>query len=150
MFPATALIAPLGIFDLVREWITSNGSYIFFVLVAIIIDHLLGTVVHFFIKRDFSFKKNIVGIFVKLGLVFCVGVLFEGFNFIYTSENLITEWLSVITRIMVFLYPASSAFINSSIITKGKFPPVAWINRISNFNKNLNIHELTDNEKGNS
>lgn len=58
------------------------------------------------------------------------------------------DYLLAITRIMVFLYPASSAFVNSSILTSGKFPPIGWIVKIENFNKSMDIRKFKDNEEG--
>jgi len=140
--------APVGLFETLSNWLIDNSAYIGFVLFAIVVDHILGSAVHLWVKRDFSFKKNIIGIFVKLGLVFTVGVLFEGFQYIYPEDNVITDYLSLITRLMVFLYPAGSAFMNCAILTKGKFPPIGWINKISKFNQNLNVSEFkTDGEK---
>lgn len=133
---------PLGIVETITHWITQNGAYIFFVLVAITFDHLLGSAVHLWVKKDFSFKKNIIGIFTKLALVFAVGVLFEGFQYIYSEKNLITDYLSVITRLMVFLYPAGSAFMNCALLTNGKFPPVGWMQKITKFNQNLDMNEF--------
>ena len=72
----TMLINPISL------WVDKNIAYIGFVLIAIAIDHLLGSAVHIFIKKDFTFKKNIIGLAVKLSLVLSVGILFEGFQFL--------------------------------------------------------------------
>ncbi len=133
---------PLGIWETITHWITQNGAYIFFVLIAITFDHLLGSAVHLWVKKDFSFKKNIIGVVTKLSLVFAVGVLFEGFQYIYPEKNLITDYLTVITRLMVFLYPAGSAFMNCGVLTGGRFPPFAFIKRRTKFNQNLDLNEF--------
>lgn len=142
--------APVGLLETLTHWLSENGAYIFFVLVAITIDHILGSAVHLWLKKDFSFKKNITGVFTKLALVFSVGVLFEGFQFIYAQDNFITDYLSIITRLMVFLYPAGSAFMNCALLTNGKFPPVAFMQKITKFNQNLDLTEFKkkDDENG--
>ena len=52
------MASPFGFVELFSEWISENGGYLFFVLLAIAIDHLMGSAVHLFIKKDFSIKKN--------------------------------------------------------------------------------------------
>lgn len=147
--PAASLI----VINPISEWVTKNIAYIGFVLVAIAIDHILGSAVHFFIKQDFTFKKNIIGLSVKLLLVLSVGILFEGFQYLYPDKTplieVVMDYLLAITRVMVFLYPASSAFVNSSILTSGKFPPVGWIIKIESFNKSMDINQFKnkDNEE---
>lgn len=127
-------------------WVDQNIAYIGFVLAAIAIDHLLGSAVHIFVKKDFTFKKNIIGLAVKLSLVLSVGILFEGFQFLYPEKTpliqVVLDYLLAITRIMVFLYPASSAFVNSSILSNGKIPPSGWAKIVDRFNKNLDINEF--------
>jgi hypothetical protein len=147
-------IATTVFFNPISEWIDKNIAYIGFVLVAIAIDHILGSAVHAFIKNDFTFRKNIVGLSVKLALALSVGILFEGFQFLYPDKTpmiqVVMDYLLAITRIMVFLYPASSAFVNSSILTDGKFPPLGWIKKIDKFNKSMDIKELNnENEDSN-
>jgi hypothetical protein len=132
----------------IAHWIDANIAYIGFVLVAIAIDHILGSAVHAFVKRDFTPKKNIIGLAVKLSLVLSVGILFEGFQFLYPEKTPFIEaamdYLLTITRIMVFLYPAGSAFVNASILTNGKFPPLGWIKKVEKFNSNLDINQFKE------
>jgi hypothetical protein len=45
---------------------------------------------------------------------------------------------------MVFLYPAGSAFVNASILTNGKFPPLGWIQKVEKFNSNLDINQFKE------
>lgn len=134
----------------ISNWVDQNIAYIGFVLVAIAIDHLLGSAVHLFVKKDFTFKKNIIGLAVKLSLVLSVGILFEGFQFLYPDKTpmiqVVMDYLLAITRIMVFLYPASSAFVNSSILTSGKFPPIGWIKKIESFNSSMDITQFKEKE----
>lgn len=135
----------------ISEWIDKNIAYIGFVLVAIAIDHLLGSAVHLFIRKDFTFKKNIIGLAIKLTLVLSVGVLFEGFQYLYPDKTplieVVMDYLLAITRIMVFLYPTSSAFVNSSILTSGKFPPLGWIKKIESFNESMDINKFKGNDE---
>lgn len=137
-------LSELDLLDFIDNWFDQNTAYISFVCLAIVLNHLSGTIVHAFIERDFSLIKNIKGLVLMLFAVTCIGALFEGFGYIYTREAPIVEYLEYVIRTMVFMYPARSAAINISIMTGGKFPPVAWLNNMSRFNTSLDVKELFD------
>jgi len=124
------------------NWTTTNSEYVSFVLLAIAVDHILGTMVHAFYFKDFSWKKNIKGVMVKIAMVLAVGFLFEGINHIVREDSIIKTYLIILLRMIVFMYPAGSAFINSSIITGGKFPPLSLLKRFSTFQENLSVKDL--------
>jgi hypothetical protein len=130
--------------DKIMDWTTLNQEYVSFVFIAIMIDHILGTIIHGLIKKDFSLKKNIIGLFTKVGLVVAMGFLFEGIQSIVKEDSFAKEYLIIVLRLTVFLYPAGSAFMNSAIITKGKFPPIGWINKIKSFQTDLDIAKLRE------
>ena len=129
----------------ITHWTLVNETYVLFVLTAIVADHMLGTIIHALVKRDFSFKKNIVGLITKIGLVVIVGFLFEGINQIIKEDLFVKTYLVIVLRLAVFLYPAGSALMNSAVLSNNKIPPVGFINKFNKFNKNLNIDELKNN-----
>ncbi len=122
------------------DWYTTNFAYLSFVAVAIILDHILGSWVHAFVKKDFSLKKNIYGLFAKAFLIVAVGILIEGFKHILGGENFIADYFNLLCRLMVFIYPAGSALMNCSLITKGRFPPTSFMERLTRFNKDMDIN----------
>jgi len=132
------------VLDQINDWYFHNYSYIAFVFVAIIFDHALGTWVHGLIKRDFSIKKNIIGFFTKTVLVIIVGIIVEGMTEIMVHDNIIKDYFSLIARLMVFIYPAGSALMNCAVITNGKFPPIGFMERMKNFNKDLSINNFKE------
>ncbi|AGO48028.1 putative holin [Cellulophaga phage phi12:1] len=134
----------------INDWYFLNYGYVAFVFIAIAFDHFLGTWVHAWIKRDFSMKKNIYGFFTKITLVIMVGILTEGMQHILNSDSFISTYFSIVGKLMVFIYPAGSALMNCSIITHGKFPPIGLMNKIKNFNKNLDIKQFKPKEDENS
>ena len=137
------LLSPIAIlFELMSRWGVDNQEYIIIVLAAIAIDHILGSLKHLFIDRDFTWRKNITGIAVKIGLVVAVGFLFEGLNEIIHKQSVVKDYLTITTRMIVFFYPAGSAFGNSSVLSGGKFPPSAWMIRLKSFQKNLDPKDL--------
>lgn len=143
---SVAASIPVSIFDALVHWTINNQVYIQFVFGAIIFDHLLGTIIHAFMKRDFHWKTNITGFLIKVGMVVIVGYLFEGVAYIIKEESFVKDYLNIMLRLIVFLYPASSAFANCSIITKGKFPPMSILKRFAKFQENLSIKDLKKKE----
>ena len=136
------------IWDKIVKWGVSNQDYILIVLMAILLDWFFGIWKHLK-KRTFSFKKNALGLILKIALTVGAGMLFEGLNSIVKdSADIIVVSLTTVTRVIVFLYPAVSAWQNIYIVSDERFPPKVWMDRINKFNENLNVKELTD-EKDN-
>ena len=130
----------------ILAWSLENSAYIVFVLVAIAIDHLLGSYLHLMVKRDFLMGENVKGLIKKIALAVAMGVLFEGINHIVKEASFIKDYLIIVLRLAVFLYPAGSAFMNCAVITKGKFPPIGLISKIKKFNEGLDLSDLKNEE----
>jgi hypothetical protein len=142
------LLSPITfLFDLMSKWTIDNGDFIGVVLGAIIIDHILGSIKHAFYYMDFTWRENIRGIFTKIALVVACGFLFEGLQVVIHGETILTEYLKTITRLIVFLYPAGSAFQNSSVLTGGKFPPNIWLEKLKKFQKDMKIENFNQDIK---
>lgn len=148
-FKISLAVTPfLFIWDKIVKWGIPNQDYILIVLMAILLDWIFGIWKHLD-KRTFSFKKNASGLILKITLTVGAGMLFEGMNSIVKdSADIIVVSLTIITRIIVFLYPAVSAWQNIYVVSGERFPPKAWMERMNKFNENLNIKEFTD-EKSN-
>ena len=143
----TLIASPFAfIIEGIGEWFNINIAFIGFVFGAVIIDHLVGTYVHAKIKKDFSMKKNIQGFFMKAFLIVGVYFLGRGIVHILGEENVVAIYFRMIMRLMVFIYPAGSALVNISIITKGKFPPIGFMEKITRFNKNMDLNEFKEKE----
>ena len=92
---------------------------------AVLIDWFFGIWKHLE-KRTFSFKKNATGLILKIALTVGAGMLFEGLNSIVKdSADIVVLSLSIVTRVIVFLYPAVSAWQNIYIVSGERFPPKA-------------------------
>ena len=136
------------IWDKIVKWEIRNQDYILIVLGAILVDWFFGIWKHLK-KRTFSFKQNAYGLIIKVALTTGAAFLFEGLgSIVKDSADIIVVSLTTVTRVIVFLYPAVSAWQNIYIVSDEKFPPKAWMDRINKFNENLNVKELTD-EKDN-
>ena len=132
------------IWDKLVKWGVPNQDYILIVLGAILVDWFFGIWKHLK-KRTFSFKQNAFGLVIKIALTTGAAFLFEGLGTIVKdSADIIVLSLTTVTRVIVFLYPAVSAWQNIYIVSDERFPPKAWMDRINKFNENLNVKELTD------
>ena len=142
------IISPfIFVWDKIVKWGIPNQDYILIVLMAILLDWFFGIWKHLD-KRTFSLKKNATGLILKIALTIGAGMLFEGLNSIVKdSAHIVVLSLTIVTRIIVFLYPAVSAWQNIYIVSGERFPPKAWMDRLNKFNENLNIKELTENNK---
>lgn len=138
MFSAL-LITP--IIDL-TGWYEVNYKIIYFVFIAVILDHIIGSYCHAFLKKDWSTKKNIVGFLTKTLITIVGFVIFEMLHYIVKDVDFISIYFKVTIHLMIFLYPAGSALMNLSIITEGKFPPMGLMNKLTRFNNNLDLNEF--------
>lgn len=146
-FKLSFTLAPLWyIWNKIVDWTLDNQDYMYFVLGAIFIDWIFGTVKHAFIDRDFDWKDNAIGLVTKIGLAVAGGFLFEGVNHLVGSDNILADTLRIVTRLVVFLYPAISAWKNMHIVSGGKFPPKIWITKTGKFYNTLNTNELKNKE----
>lgn len=148
-FKLGVILTPfIFVWEKLSKWGITNQDYVMVVLAAILIDWFFGVWKHLK-KKTFSFKKNAGGLVLKLALCVGAGMLFEGLNSIVKdSADIIVVSLTIVTRVIVFLYPAVSAWQNIYIVSDERFPPKAWMDKINRFNENLDIKELTD-EKNN-
>ncbi len=143
LFILTIFASPCTyIVESLTNWTVENATYVTFVFFAIIIDHLLGSFIHAFKLRDFSIVKNIVGLLIKVGLVVAVGFCFEGIQHIIQGDNVVKDYIIIVLRLLVFLYPAGSALANSSIATNGKFPPKGFLIKLDKFKESLNVGDI--------
>ena len=138
------LAIPGIIFAEASDWIILNQTYVKVVLIAVSADWFFGSIVHSLYKKDFSLLKNITGIGLKILVMIVMGSLFEALSHLTREDDLIYTYLKMVTRILVFMYPARSAAINCSIITGGRFPPSVLISSFTKFNESLDIGELTN------
>ena len=148
-FKLGVILTPfIFVWEKLSKWGITNQDYVLVVVSAILIDWFFGVWKHLK-KKTFSFKKNAGGLILKLTLCVGAGMLFEGLNsIVQNSADTIVASLTIVTRVIVFLYPAVSAWQNIYIVSDERFPPKAWMDKINRFNENLDIKELTD-EKNN-
>lgn len=145
------LISPfVMLYDKLFNWGFDNQDYIWIVLGAILIDWFFGTIKHIFFTKNefgrptFTFKGNLFGLFLKIGLVVGGGFLFEGLSHLTREATIIETSLKIITRVIVFMYPAISAWENIYIVSGEKFPPKKWMEKLGIYKNTANFKDLLD------
>ena len=133
---------PISIVDRFSGWYIDNQVFLTMVFLAVAIDHILGSFVHFYIKHDFSGKKNLHGLLIKGFSVVAGYVLLEMIHQIVNDVQFIAIYFKVVLQLTVILYPILSALKNISIITGGTFPPKAWFDRFEKFNNDLDLNNF--------
>lgn len=140
-------VVMVNAFEAVHKWMDVNFDYVAIALILVAVDHLLGSLVHQFYLKDFDWRKNIIGLLIKLSMVVCAGLVFEGLTHITKEQYLVYTYLKMTTRLIVCIYPGMSAMKNMRIITRGAFPPAVLVGKFEKFNNGLDIEEL---KKGNN
>lgn len=130
--------------DKVVKWSVQNETYVMIVMGAIFIDWIFGSIKHIFFTKTFTLKNNAIGLIIKITLAVGGGFLFEGLNFLVSDSDTILSIMKTITRVIVFMYPALSAFENIYIVSGEKFPPKAWMERLKKWNNSLDPNDLTN------
>lgn len=146
-FKLSLFVSPLiYVYTKLFNWGLANQDYLLIVLGAILIDWIFGTLKHIFYTHTFSLKKNAVGLMLKIGLVVAGGFLFEGLSHLTREATIIETSLQIITRVIVFMYPAVSAWENIYIVSGEKFPPKKWMEKIGLYKDSANFKDLFDND----
>ncbi len=132
----------MSIIEGLSKWYIVNQWFMIFVFYAIAIDHILGSIVHAFIKKDFTLKKNGIGLLIKISFCITGYSLFVMIPEILKGVPFLPEYLTMLIQFIVFIWPGGSAMGNMSIITGGKFPPVGWMKKLEKFQENIDITEF--------
>lgn len=140
-----ATLSPIAlIIQSLTAWYLTNQGTILFFCGAILADWFFGSWKHLKL-RTFSFKKNGIGLLVKIGMTVGGSFLTEALPHFIGEDNILSNTLLTVLRLSIFMYPAGSCWMNMSVVSNGAFPSNAWIRRIKSFNKNLNIDDLRGN-----
>lgn len=152
-FKLSIILTPfVYVYDKLFQWGFKNQDYIFIVMGAILIDYIFGTIKHIFITKTesgrptFTLKRNAIGIMLKIGLAVCGGFLFEGLSYLTREATIIETSLKIITRVIVFMYPAVSAWENIYIVSGEKFPPKKWMEKLGLYKNSADLKDLIGKE----
>ena len=134
----------VSVFEYFSGLYTTDLSFLYGVLFVLMIDHVLGTYLHYFVDKDFTFKANLLGLLKKLT------VILSGYSMLLIMHDALDEvefldvYFKVMIKLMVLLYPLSSALVNMSKVTNGAFPPSGLLKKIKNFEKTGDLESLKE------
>jgi hypothetical protein len=150
-FKLSIILTPfIWAYDKMFQWGLDNQDYIIIVMGAILVDYIFGTIKHvWFTKTDkgrptFTLKGNVVGLMLKLTLAVAGGFLFEGLSHLTKEATFLETSLKIITRVIVFMYPAISAWENIYIVSGEKFPPKKWMEKLGLYKASGDFRDLVN------
>ena len=86
----------------------------------------------------------IIGLATKLGVSYIAIQIFQAFSspqeFINSPDA--RNYFVLTWKLLIMTYPALSAFNNIFYVSNKKFPPLWWMMRMQNFNKDGDIEKL--------
>lgn len=139
----------LMIFEYYKGIVIANKVFLIVIFSVFLLDVVLGILKHIKL-RDFSFRDLLTHACLKMFIGFAAMVVFNGFAAILAQDaEFIKTYFVMVGKLLTLVYYAGSAFNSMSVLTNGKFPPVAWMNRMKEFNNTLNPKKLTENEQTN-
>lgn len=144
-------IIPAGGFSLLQDltgWYVDNKVFMSFISLAIFVDHAVGSWVHWSVKKDFSWRKNRNGLFLKVFGSIAGYVIFEMFYQIVQDVDFIAVYLKVLLQVVTFAYPGFSALMNISLATGGRYPQKGIMSKFIRFEEeaDLSIFKINENE----
>lgn len=132
--------------DYYKGILLENKNFVVVIFVAFLVDIVCGSWKHYK-TGDFSWTDLFTIALKKLSITFMAMLLFNGMVSIEGIEDSgIKVYLLIVGKLMNFWYLAGSAFNNMYYITDHKFPPYAWMKRMKDFNKTLDLNKLKGNE----
>ena len=140
----TIMLSPVVyIFDFVRDFLIPEKYFFQTVIFLCLADAGMGILKSIKLRR-FSMLVLVVGLATKLGASYVVVQIFQALSspqeFINSPDA--RNYFVLTWKLLVMFYPALSAFNNIFYVSNKKFPPLWWMMRMQNFNKDGDIEKL--------
>jgi len=140
----TIMLSPfVYIFDFVRDFLIPEKYFFQTVIFLCLADAGMGILKSIKLRR-FSMLVLVVGLATKLGVSYVVVQIFQALSspqeFINSPDA--RNYFVLTWKLLVMFYPALSAFNNIFYVSNKKFPPLWWMMRMQNFNKDGDIEKL--------
>jgi hypothetical protein len=127
-----------------RLVIIENKTFIVLLFSAFVADVILGMWAHLK-KKDFSWTELFTKALTKIGVSLLAMILFNAIAGVEgVGESGIKVYILLVGKLMNLFYITGSAFNNMFYITDKKFPPIAWMKRMKEFNTTLDTSKLTN------
>lgn len=140
----TIMLSPVVyIFDFARDFLIPEKYFFQTVIFLCLADVGMGILKSIKLRR-FSMLVLVVGLATKLGVSYIAIQIFQAFSspqeFINSPDA--RNYFVLTWKLLVMFYPALSAFNNIFYVSNKKFPPLWWMMRMQNFNKDGDIEKL--------
>jgi hypothetical protein len=140
----TIMLSPfVYIFDFVRDFLIPEKYFFQTVIFLCLADVGMGILKSIKLRR-FSMLVLVVGLATKLGVSYIAIQIFQAFSspqeFINSPDA--RNYFVLTWKLLIMTYPALSAFNNIFYVSNKKFPPLWWMMRMQNFNKDGDIEKL--------
>lgn len=140
----TIMLSPVVyIFDFVIDFLIPEKYFFQTVIFLCLADAGMGILKSIKLRR-FSMLLLVVGLATKLGVSYVVVQIFQALSspqeFINSPDA--RNYFVLTWKLLVMFYPALSAFNNIFYVSNKKFPPLWWMMRMQNFNKDGDIEKL--------
>lgn len=140
----TIMLSPVVyIFDFVRDFLIPEKYFFQTVIFLCLADAGMGILKSIKLRR-FNMLVLVVGLATKLGASYVVVQIFQALSspqeFINSPDA--RNYFVLTWKLLVMFYPALSAFNNIFYVSNKKFPPLWWMMRMQNFNKDGDIEKL--------
>ena len=140
----TIMLSPVVyIFDFARDFLIPEKYFFQTVIFLCLADAGMGILKSIKLRR-FSMLVLVVGLATKLGASYVVVQIFQALSspqeFINSTDA--RNYFVLTWKLLVMFYPALSAFNNIFYVSNKKFPPLWWMMRMQNFNKDGDIEKL--------
>lgn len=130
-----------GLSEYVTGWVIDNRVFMSFIFTVVMVDALFGAIVHY-IKKDFSFKDLSGGFFKKMAIVIVGYVVFEMIHQIVKDLDFGGALIKATIQLMTLFYPLGSFAKSCHFLSGGKYPPLGFMERLKNFNADLDINHF--------
>ena len=140
----TNMLSPfVYIFDFARDFLIPEKYFFQTVIFLCLADVGMGILKSIKLRR-FSMLVLVVGLATKLGVSYIAIQIFQAFSspqeFINSPDA--RNYFVLTWKLLIMTYPALSAFNNIFYVSNKKFPPLWWMMRMQNFNKDGDIEKL--------
>ncbi len=140
----TIMLSPLiYITDFVRDFLIPEKYFFQTVIFLCLTDAFMGVLKSFKLSR-FNMLLLIIGLATKLGVSYVAVQIFQAFSspqeFINSPDA--RNYFVLTWKLLIMTYPTLSAFNNIFYVSDKKFPPLWWMMRMQNFNKDGNVEKF--------
>ena len=122
----SAFIAPL------RKLVSDELSFFSVLTMALLIDLVIG-IIKYWKLSQFSFREMVTGLIIKVAVAYGGMLIFLSFQSL--DPGIAADWFGLLAKFTVLVYPAGSAFANMYVITAGRFPPIAFMKKLKDFDQ---------------